>query len=84
MDAAACRLAVVVHTAAEHAADREYLHLFFTVDAWDGTPVVAEPAKCSGLVWADRTHLPADVVDHVAAALAAADRGQRLLLRGWP
>lgn len=81
---AACRLAVVVHTAPEHAADREYLHLFFTVDAWQGTPTVAEPATCSELVWADRTHLPADVVDYVAAALTAADRGQRLLLHGWP
>lgn len=84
VDAGAYRLAVVVHTAAEHAADREYLHLFFTVDGWDGTPVVAEPATCSELVWADRTDLPADVIDHVAAALDAADRGQRLLLHGWP
>lgn len=84
VDAGACRLALVVHTAAEHPADSEYLHLFFTVDAWAGTPVIAEPDRCTELVWADRTHLPADVVDYVATALTAAGCGQRLLLHGWP
>lgn len=84
VDARACRLVLVVHTAAEHPADREYLHLLFAVDAWAGTPVIAEPGKCTELMWADRAHLPADVVDYVAAALTAVDRGERLLLHGWP
>lgn len=83
VDPAACRLAVVVHRAPERPGDGEYLDLVFTVDSWHGTPVVAEPTKCSELVWADRAHPPADVVDYVTAALAAVDRGQRLLVHGW-
>ena len=66
-----CHLAVVCHRAPEHPGDGEYLDMFFTVDVWHGTPVIAEPDKCSELVWADRTHLPPDVVDYVAAALTA-------------
>lgn len=83
VDAAACRLAVVVHRAPERPGDGEYLDLFFTVDSWHATPANAEPAKCSELVWADRADPPADTVDYVTAALRAVDRGQHLLLHGW-
>lgn len=83
VDAGACHLATVVHRAPEHPGDGEYVDLFFTVDRWHGTPVIAEPGKCSELVWADPADLTADVVDYVAAALTAAGRGQRLLLHGW-
>ncbi len=83
VDRECCHLALVAHRAPADAEDTEYADLFFTVDSWHATPVIAEPAKCSELVWADRTHLPPDVVDHVAAALTAADHGEQLLLHGW-
>lgn len=83
VDADACHLALVVHRASEHPEDGEYLDLVFTVTTWHGTPVIAEPAKCSELVWADRRHLPADVIDYIADAFAAVDRGEQLLLHGW-
>lgn len=79
-----CHLAVLVHRAPEHPGDEEYLDLLFTVDAWHGTAIIAEPGKCTELVWADPIHLPADTIDYVAAALTATARGERLLLHGWP
>lgn len=78
-----CHLAVVVHRAPEQPGDAEYLDLVFTVDTWHGRPVIAEPDKCTELVWADPAHLPTDVVDYVAAALTAAANGEQLLHHGW-
>ncbi|MCL3859467.1 NUDIX domain-containing protein [Actinotalea sp. K2] len=82
-DPDSCRLALLMHAAPEHAADREYLHLFFTVGRWHGKPTVAEPDKCDDLLWTSRTTMPNDVVDYVAEALDAIARGEQLALRGW-
>lgn len=43
----------------------------FDPDWWDGEPVNREPAKCSGLVWADPEWLPPDVVEYTTAVLRA-------------
>jgi 8-oxo-dGTP diphosphatase len=83
-DPASCRLAVLLHRAAEWADDDEYLDLVFTVANWTGTPSIGEPAKCSELVWARLDHLPADLVDYIDAALHALRRNQSLVLFGWP
>ncbi|MFI5908535.1 NUDIX domain-containing protein [Dactylosporangium sp. NPDC051541] len=79
----ACRLALVLHAAPEHAADFEYLHLFFHVSHWIGEPSIAEPDKCTELRWADAGALPPDVVDYVTQALSAISRGDTLALHGW-
>ena len=76
-------LAVVLHSQAEDENDREYLHLFFRVDGWAATPVIAEPDKCTELVWADLDHLPVDTVDYVARALEALRVREPLVLFGW-
>ncbi len=78
-----CRLALLVHSAPEDEDDLEYLHLFFVVERWSGEPVIGEPDKCSELAWVTPAALPADVVDYVADALHAIERGMPLLLRGW-
>ncbi|WP_328291576.1 NUDIX domain-containing protein [Kineococcus sp. NBC_00420] len=78
-----CRLALLVHSAPEHESDLEYLHLFFVVERWRGEPVIGEPDKCSELVWVTPAALPGDVVDYVADALHAIERGEPLLLHGW-
>ncbi|WP_041292376.1 NUDIX hydrolase [Kineococcus radiotolerans] len=78
-----CRLALVVHSAPEDEDDLEYLHLFFVLEQWSGEPVVGEPDKCSELVWVSPAALPGDVVDYVAEALQAIERGESLLLHGW-
>ena len=72
-----------MHAAPEHDGDREYLHLFFTVGSWNGEPGIAEPDKCDELLWVPRPAPPGDVVDHVAEALVAVERGEPLILRGW-
>ncbi|MEV2240354.1 NUDIX domain-containing protein [Micromonospora sp. NPDC049891] len=82
-DPRGCRLTLLMHSAPEHAGDREYFHLFFTVDRWMGEPFIAEPGKCSELCWATASSLPPDLADYVAEALAATARGESLLLRGW-
>ena len=78
-----CRLVLVVHSAPEHAADREYLNLFFAVDHWTGQPTIGEPDKCSELLWAQESALPDDVVDFIREGLAAVARGEGFLARGW-
>lgn len=78
-----CELATVLHRRAESADDEEYLDLFFRVHEWTGHPRIAEPDKCTELVWADPQHLPDDVVDYVADALGAILAGNPLVLVGW-
>ncbi|GIJ76633.1 NUDIX domain-containing protein [Micromonospora phaseoli] len=82
-DPHSCRLALLMHSAPERSDDREYFHLFFTVDRWIGEPFIAEPGKCSELRWATASALPPDVADYVAEALAAVTRGESLMVRGW-
>jgi 8-oxo-dGTP diphosphatase len=77
-------LAVVVHSRAEDDTDSDYLHLFFRVSAWTGEPVIAEPDRCTQLVWADPGRLPRDVIDYVVLALDALRAGRPLVLFGWP
>jgi 8-oxo-dGTP pyrophosphatase MutT (NUDIX family) len=78
-----CVLGTVLHRPRESEDDDEYVDLFFTVGGWTGTPSVAEPGKCSELVWADPDQLPPDTVDYVAAGLRALRAGQPLLTFGW-
>ncbi len=78
------RLEVVLHSRAEDENDSEYLHLFFRVARWAATPVIAEPDKCTELVWADVDHLPADAVDYVVLAVEALRAEKPLVLVGWP
>jgi 8-oxo-dGTP diphosphatase len=83
-DPGSCRLAVVLHRAAEWIGDDEYLDLIFTVGAWTGTPSIGEPDKCSELVWAPLDRLPGDVADYIRGALRGLRNGQPLVLVGWP
>lgn len=78
-----CQLVLTMHRAAEGPADREYVDLYFQILKWRGAPVIAEPAKCSELLWVDPRHLPGDVVDYVARALTAVREGSTLALDGW-
>ncbi|MEV6930265.1 NUDIX domain-containing protein [Dactylosporangium sp. NPDC051485] len=82
-DPRGCRLALLMHTAPEDAEDHEYFHLFFSVERWSGEPHIAEPGKCTELRWVDASALPSDLVDYVAAALAAIARGDLLAVHGW-
>ncbi len=73
----------MMHRRREHAADDEYVDLFFAVTRWSGIPSIAEPAKCTELVWADLDDLPGDIIDYVAVALRALRAGHRLAIFGW-
>jgi 8-oxo-dGTP diphosphatase len=78
-----CELGTVLHRRRERAQDDEYVDLFFAVSRWSGTPLIAEPAKCTELVWADPDDLPRDVVDYVAVAIRALQAKQSLATFGW-
>ncbi|MDI1462439.1 NUDIX domain-containing protein [Catellatospora sp. KI3] len=63
--------ATLVHTMHQHLAGEDpYLHLFFAVHRWHGTPVNAEPHKCADLHWFGLRKLPTPMVPYAAAALA--------------
>lgn len=84
VDRDACRLALVMHRPPEAPGDYEYLDLFFAVSRWAGVPAIGEPDKCSELVWADSTAVPAETIGYVRAALdAIADGETPLLTHGW-
>lgn len=83
VDPAACDLALVVHRAPEHPGDGEYLDLFFTVHSWHAPPPTPSPPSAASWCGPAADTLPVDVVDYVAGALGAVDRGERLLLHGW-
>jgi len=84
VDRNACRLALVMHRPPETPGDREYIDLFFVVSHWVGVPAIGEPDKCSELVWADSTDVPADTIDYIRAALDAVALGTSPLLSyGW-
>jgi 8-oxo-dGTP diphosphatase len=82
-DPAACTLATVLHRAPEFAGDTEYVDFVFTVDSWRGEPAIGEPDKCTGLVWAHRGDLPADVIPYIRTALEAVWAHEPLVLIGW-
>ncbi|GAA0477016.1 NUDIX domain-containing protein [Streptomyces stramineus] len=56
----------------------------FTAQRWSGEPRNLEPAKCSGLVWADPARPPADCVPCTAAVLGKFVSGDLLSTHGWP
>ena len=78
-----CELGTVLHRRREGPEGDEYVDLFFAVSRWSGTPLVAEPAKCTELVWADPDDLPGDVVDYAAVALRALQAKRSLATFGW-
>lgn len=41
---------------------RTYYDMYFVVSHFQGTPIIAEPHKCSSLAWFSTNHLPDDMV----------------------
>lgn len=78
---AAIRLALVMHQRNPDGNAR--IGFFFEPAPWDGEPVNREPAKCSGLLWADPRDPPPDTVPYTAAALRAIQQGIPFALNGW-
>jgi len=56
---------------------------FFTASAWDGTPHIREPHKCTELIWATPDSLPDDTLEYVTAAIANAEAGHWFSEHGW-
>jgi hypothetical protein len=50
---------------------------------WDGEPANREPAKCSGLLWADPDNLPALMAPYAAAAITASWRAPPSRSTAW-
>ena len=76
----AFRFAGVMHRMAEE----ERIDFFFLLDAFEGEPVNAEPAKCGGLRWARPDDLPDNMVPYVREGIAVFLRGGRRYAQfGW-
>ena len=56
---------------------------FFTASAWEGTPRICEPHKCTELVWADPDDLPPGTLDYISAAIANLSQGRHFCEHGW-
>jgi 8-oxo-dGTP diphosphatase len=81
LEPAALRLALVMHH--RNPGGHARVGFFFEPGHWAGEPVNREPAKCSGLLWADPDSLPAQTVPYVAAAIARIQEGAIFALNGW-
>lgn len=77
------RMALVQHGRADGEA---YVDFFFVAEraaAGRADPVIAEPDKCSELVWARADALPADVVPVIRHGVEALLRGDSYTEYGW-
>jgi hypothetical protein len=59
------------------------IDFFTTCSDWLGSPVNAEPHKCSELVWSPLHQLPNDVISYVREAISNYRRGVWFASRGW-
>ncbi|MFH0246315.1 NUDIX domain-containing protein [Streptomyces sp. HK10] len=60
------------------------LQMFFRVHAWQGSPYIAEPDKCSALDWFAWDSLPTPLVDYTRTALDGVRAGRAFTALGWP
>ena len=51
-----------VHLSHRQHPDRTYYDIYFTVNAYTGTPTIQEPDKCAELAWFALDDLPADMI----------------------
>ncbi|MDD3353935.1 NUDIX domain-containing protein [Zoogloea sp.] len=63
--------------------DTNRIDFFLQTRRWQGTPVIAEPDKCDGLLWCDPSGLPDAMVPYIREALAAGE-GPWIHEAGWP
>ncbi|MQY07642.1 NUDIX hydrolase [Actinomadura macrotermitis] len=56
---------------------------YFTAARWAGEPYIAEPDKCSELVWVHPGALPPRVIPHVEQVLAAIEQRRPFSIRNW-
>ncbi|HUY46683.1 MAG TPA: NUDIX domain-containing protein [Streptosporangiaceae bacterium] len=81
LEPAALRMVLVMHQ--RNPGGHARIGFFFEPLRWDGEPVNREPAKCSGLLWADPDNLPAQTVPYTAAAISRIQEGATFALNGW-
>jgi 8-oxo-dGTP pyrophosphatase MutT (NUDIX family) len=82
LDPATLRFALSIHQR-NPGTTHTRLGFVFEAESWHGEPVINEPAKCSGIVWADPSRPPADTVEYTNAVLQAIDSGAMFALNGW-
>ena len=81
LEPAALRMVLVMHQ--RNPGGHARIGFFFEPLRWDGEPANREPAKCSGLLWADPDNLPAQTVPYTAAAISRIQQGTTFALNGW-
>ncbi|MGA2112750.1 MAG: NUDIX domain-containing protein [Anaerolineales bacterium] len=61
----------------------ERIDFFLTAQIWEGEVRNCEPQRCSELLWAELTNLPADLVPYVRQAIENSQRGIWFQSYGW-
>ncbi|MCP2342220.1 NUDIX domain-containing protein [Actinomadura rupiterrae] len=56
---------------------------YFTAQEWTGEPFVAEPDKCSEILWVHPESLPPRVIPHVVEALTAVRERRHFSTHNW-
>lgn len=60
-----------------------YYNVYFCVRAFEGTPFIKEPHKCSELKWFDLEKLPSDLIDERRVAINKFLKGDFYSEFGW-
>jgi 8-oxo-dGTP pyrophosphatase MutT (NUDIX family) len=61
----------------------ERIDFFVRCERWSGDVRIAEPDKCSELVWADPAALPGDVIPYVRQGITRVIAGEPYSELGW-
>jgi len=72
----------VVHVAHRNSATN-YIDFYFTVSAWQGEPVNAEPDHCDDVQWFPLDALPANILPNVYDAITHYQAGEHFSELGW-
>ena len=79
IEAASLKMVHAIH----RKTNRQNIDLFFTCDAWEGTPTNLEVEKCASLDFFPMDQLPSHTIDYIQEALKAILEGKIYSERGW-
>lgn len=68
------RVVHVMHRHVDAAHDR--FDIFIEAKRWEGEPYIAEPEKCSHMMWCPEDRLPEQMIAYIVSALRAIERGE--------
>lgn len=58
-----------------HAVEDNYINFYFTTRVWEGEPYLAEPEKCSEVLWVKLSEIPVDTIFQIRSLIKSTEKG---------